>query len=89
MLKNGNVKSNYLYVVSSDVMDMNGERITNLGEGTELSDALPMWQIDRDYVSKTSLSSDLSTLGYEQRIETLETQLSGLEAVLHNINYGA
>ena len=43
VLSSGPVPPNSLYVISSNVNDQMGEKITNLGEASDLSDAMPMW----------------------------------------------
>ena len=42
LLEDG-IPPNSLYVISSNVNDQMGEKITNLGEASDLSDAMPMW----------------------------------------------
>lgn len=43
ILSSGPIPANSLYVLSSNVNDQMGERVTNIAEASELSDAMPMW----------------------------------------------
>lgn len=81
VLSSGPVPPNSLYVISSNVNDQMGEKITNLGEASDLSDAMPMWQIKRDFISKESLSAALSGLNESSTIGQMLNALTSLTVI--------
>ena len=62
---NGSILSNVLYIVSSDVIDARGERIANLGNPVDLSDAVNLGYADSHY-----LTEHQSLSGYYTKSET-------------------
>lgn len=57
-----NINPNYVYITQSDTHNVYGERITNVAEAIDENDAIPLKQVQRDYISKTSLANALSQL---------------------------
>ena len=62
---NGSILSNVLYIVSSDVIDARGERIANLGNPVDLSDA-----VNFGYAESHYLTEHQSLSGYYTKSET-------------------
>ena len=62
LAENDETNPNCIYVTNSDYNDMYGERIVNVGEAINGRDAVPLSQIQRNYVSKSALSAAISAL---------------------------
>lgn len=78
LLTSDSINPNCLYMVSSTVQHTYGERITDVGEGVVSSDALPKWQIERDFVTKERLSSAISALNDSSTIGDMLSALRNL-----------
>lgn len=62
LIVDDNINPNYVYITQGDTHNVYGERITNVAEAIDENDAIPLKQVQRDYISKTDLANALSQL---------------------------
>lgn len=78
LLISGLVEPDCVYLVSSNVQYNYGERVADVGEAVASADALPKWQIERDFVTKEQLSSAISALNDSSTIGDMLSVLRNL-----------